>query len=161
MYRSYGITAQDFNAISRAVNRQPMLKRKILLQAYYYKCGLNSFNALLMFFCHSYFAFSRILCTLRIAADLQSNLRPTLPMLPIIGRRAASVRVPYLDVAAAGAGGGDHSGGKQRQQSDSQLQRFSRAVADIERERLRMREHLKVQLQCLLKWCYYCFECKI
>jgi hypothetical protein len=54
--RSYGLPVSTFNTLSHSAAASPSLKKKILLQAYFYK----------------------------IAADLESNLQPIMPTLPDI-----------------------------------------------------------------------------
>ena len=54
--KSYGLTMSTFNSLSEKIQSIPELKKKVLLQAHFYK----------------------------IAADLEANLKPVLPTLPEI-----------------------------------------------------------------------------
>lgn len=55
MLRSYGMTAEEFNTISTNLNKDPILKQRIMLQAYYYK--YEAANMLIMFSIITYYIY--------------------------------------------------------------------------------------------------------
>jgi len=100
-----------FNAISHAVQDEKPLKKKVLLQAHFYK----------------------------IAADLESNLKPLLPTLPhiaIVGR-GGRWKVARHDEDVIGA---------INSEQDNELKRFCRSLSAVEEERQRMRADLETTL---------------
>lgn len=109
--RSYGMSAADFNEISSRINQMPQTKNRVILQAYYYK----------------------------IAADLQANLKPTMPVLPSISKESSphSVGSSPMDPRAA----------ENSLQQGSPLTRFCSALQAIEYERLRHRDYIKAELK--------------
>jgi hypothetical protein len=147
--RSYGMTAATFNEISSQIQQIPQTKSRIILQAYYYK----------------------------IAADLQANLLPTMPILPSIAKEESQRHYPsklshpdstptpqppmgttqmgtqmggQSSFSQAGSEGGKSSGGNAEGGNApewSRLSRFCSALHAIEHERLRHREYIKNELK--------------
>lgn len=99
--RAYAINVQAFNDLSRKISRDSSLKRKILRQAYNY----------------------------RIAADLETLTRASLPTLPVPAANREEQQPPSYDA-----------------DSPSELTRFCRALRTIEGERLKIRETLQHDL---------------
>ena len=65
--RSYGLTPELFNSMSHRIKNEPFLKRRVLLQAYFY----------------------------RIAADLESNTKTSMPSVPnVLGGEGVGSRIP-------------------------------------------------------------------
>ena len=65
--RSYGLTPELFNSMSHRIKNEPFLKRRVLLQAYFY----------------------------RIAADLESNTKSSMPSVPsVLGGQGVGPRIP-------------------------------------------------------------------
>eukprot|EP01038_Epipyxis_sp_PR26KG_P006240 gene6240-8595_t len=111
--KNYGMTTQQFNIFSKKVDSNPFMKKKILMQAYFY----------------------------RIAADVEANLTPSLPILPNLDKEstlALKITDPYDDP--------NNGLLPLSKESSTPLLRFSRALRSIEYERLRMREALKSAL---------------
>lgn len=121
--KTCGLDPNVFNNLSRQLVKQPILKQRVLLQAYYYK----------------------------IAADLQSNVTPILPLLPTVNE--ASIFNTKARIAAK----------QQREQQaikgattivdsenylteDTKFFRFVNAVRRVEMERLAQREMLQNEL---------------
>jgi len=133
--RAQNINVPLFNDLSRRISREPALKRKVLLQAYYY----------------------------RLAADLDTMIGPPLPPLPptahgrsLSGTVVAPGGYPE-DSPHMAAGGGMASlvpgappaaaaTAAHINPADSEFTRFCRAVRTIEAERLKMRDVLKGEL---------------
>lgn len=44
LFSSYGMSAEEFNTISTNLNNDPILKQRIMLQAYYYKYSIIFFG---------------------------------------------------------------------------------------------------------------------
>ena len=162
------MAAEDFNTISTNLNKDPILKQRIMLQAYYYK--LVEENALFLFWLWVY-----ILFMYRIAADLEANLQPALPLLPSLGtRRSDSLKIQNQ---SGNKGSISNSSGGERESSlssgrkfesgssspfvpsssyvpnisgssdsaeESQIRKFCKALRAIEMERLRHRDYIKV-----------------
>jgi hypothetical protein len=101
--RAYAINVQAFNDLSKKISRDKPLKRKILRQAYNY----------------------------RIAADLETLTRASLPTLPV---SAATREVDSQSPSSSPSYDTD---------SPSELTRFCRALRTIEGERLKIRETLQ------------------
>ena len=127
--RSQNMNVQLFNDMSRKISREPSLKRKVLLQTYYY----------------------------RIAADLESLTTGSgLPLLPN-GRSLTSTAVAAQS-SSNGASVPAMETQQQEQPypqssssagvitADSEFTRFCRALKTIEAERLKMRDMLKQDL---------------
>lgn len=128
--RSYGMTAASFNDISTSIQRIPQTKSRVLLQAYYYK----------------------------IAADLQANLLPSMPVLPSIAKEPSSkyspAKLPHPDseisMGSANPAGLDGPGivaNEPESKEISRLTRFCSALKAIEHERLRHRDYIKNELK--------------
>jgi hypothetical protein len=99
------MTVDLFNTLSYRVMKDTVLKKKVLLQAYYY----------------------------RIAADLETNTKPDLPLLPAISTtplRIAPDEGSYPESEKA---------------VESEFSRFCKALRTIENERLMLRDSLQVR----------------
>eukprot|EP00981_Chlorochromonas_danica_P003605 scaffold667_cov168-Ochromonas_danica.AAC.12 len=73
--RSYGISAVSFNNLSEYLDSQPTIRKRVLVQSYFYK----------------------------IVADLEGNLRQALPVLPNLSKPEGVVKVSEGEVSAAQA----------------------------------------------------------
>lgn len=106
--RSYGMNANNFNNLSKSISSQPILKHRVLLQSYFY----------------------------RIAADLEANVRPSLPILPSISmsQKQSLVNIP--------PGSDDEDNGSKNNEFESNFIRFCKSLRVIENERLKRRESL-------------------
>jgi hypothetical protein len=107
--RSYGLTPEVFNGMSQRIKDEPFLKRRVLLQAYFY----------------------------RIAADLETNTKTTMPTMPTNG--GTTLRGPVGDAGVSN---------KYRYllYGASRFERFCHALYAVECERLRQREQLQDKL---------------
>ena len=122
--RSQNMNVQLFNDMSRKISREPSLKRKILLQTYYY----------------------------RIAADLESLTTGPIPSLPN-GRSLATSTTVVSSPNSHGNSAETQSSSPSSSSSsvgvitvDSEFTRFCRALKTIEAERLKMRDMLQQDL---------------
>jgi hypothetical protein len=114
--RSYGLPISTFNTMSGDIDMKPQLKKRVLLQAYFYK----------------------------IAADLESNIRPVLPTLPDVhATQRGSYNSYMMEDAYAGSG---NDGSTRRRSRDPELTRFVKALRAVEIERLRLRTELQREL---------------
>ncbi len=82
---------------------------------------------------------------LRIAADLEGNLKPPMPLLPSISSTASLVEHDSPDRASSLQSSSSSSNG------GSQLSRFSRTLRAVETERQRQRTRLMVRPSSLEK----------
>ena len=114
--KSYGLTMTTFNSLSEKIQSIPELKKKVLLQAHFYK----------------------------IAADLEANLTPTLPTLPEISE-LESKSLDYDDFSDFSTYSTSDRNYYNKPR-ESEFHRFCKALKAVENERVRMREKLSRDL---------------
>lgn len=121
MFRSYGLTVEEFNSISQQINSEKYLKRMIALQTYFY----------------------------RIAGDLNANLKSSPPILPTISLPASPMVAarklvdPYDGDRAVQKF--NHKINQWYSDTTPELTRFATALLNIEYDRVNIREKLKVR----------------
>ena len=144
MTRSYGMDISVFNELSSKIATQEGLKRKIVLQAYYY----------------------------RISADLEENTKKAMPILPVVSehnkeRQRNLLKIPEIittpslkessQASGSGAKGKDdhkintlsaadiiYSTFAKPSANDSKFDSFCKVLKNVELVRGRMNDHLKV-----------------
>ncbi len=79
--------------------------------------------------------FLTVCCISRIAADLESNLHQTLPVLPNIALSQSTVKVSEGMLSPSQA---------EALQSSTAVKRFAQSLREIENNRLRLRDKIKV-----------------
>lgn len=121
--KSYGMSANEFNNLSNVVSSQPPLRRKVLLQSYFYK----------------------------IAADLDANLNRNLPKFPTFYKGNDRLNIPNILASRSIPSSITPKSPsipqiqKSVEKRDSyDIYKFSKALYQIEHERLKLREKLKV-----------------
>ena len=121
-----------FNKLSNLIAKQPSLKQKIILQAYYY----------------------------RIASDLEANTRRAMPILPTISdsnreRQKGLLKMPQIMTGKNIAGSEKdekklntaadmYNAFAKPDSNDSKFDSFCKVLRNVELVRTRMRDHLKV-----------------
>lgn len=129
LVRSYGLTINTFNSLSKKISDERTLKQRVLLQSYYYRYHRYIYRP---------FSLSSNTNTMlklsRIAADLELNIRNQLPTLPAVSTAGGILKFsPISDDKYQAI-----------KSSDSTLTRFCKTLRTIEYERLKLREALQV-----------------
>lgn len=124
------MSATSFNNLSEFVGQQPEIKKKVLLQSYFYKCVFSTTLSRLSLRLIDIGAWNRIV------ADMEGNLRRAMPVFHSPSTTPTpSEEVKDIEVSEAKS---------DVLQAPCEAQRIAQTLRDIEALRLSTRERLKV-----------------